>query len=140
MLDLIKQFCSHSGILPKFSLNIVPNHFIKTANLITVNVSRLFSLHLNDLLQLLEIFFKSAYSLFGNCTDGLWFFAFEYLLNGKKLLIIVASEILAIILHNVVYAVFELEEGIFFILAVFISYDILHYLLKYNILRSRDKS
>ena len=42
------------------------------------------------------------------------------LLNWKKILIIIGAWFLAVILHNAFYALFNVEEAVFFILAVII--------------------
>jgi len=42
------------------------------------------------------------------------------LLNWKRIVMIIAAWIIAVILHNAFYAIFNIEEAIFFIIAVFI--------------------
>ena len=42
------------------------------------------------------------------------------LLNIKKLVIVILSFVLAVILHNVFYALFGFEEPVFFLLAVIV--------------------
>ena len=44
-----------------------------------------------------------------------WFF-----LNWRKLLIIIGMWFLAVILHNLISAIFGIEEALFFIIAVFV--------------------
>jgi len=43
-----------------------------------------------------------------------------HLLNWKRIVMIIAAWIIAVILHNAFYAIFNIEEAIFFIIAVFI--------------------
>lgn len=43
-----------------------------------------------------------------------------FLLNWKKVLIIIGSWVLAVLLHNLLSALLGLEEAFFFIVAVFI--------------------
>jgi len=42
------------------------------------------------------------------------------LLNAKNLGIIILSFIVAVVLHNLIYGIFGIEEAFFFILAVFV--------------------
>lgn len=43
-----------------------------------------------------------------------------FLLNWKKIITIIIAWILAVILHNAVYAIFNIEEAVFFLLAVIV--------------------
>jgi len=43
-----------------------------------------------------------------------------FLLNLKKVAIIIIAWILAVIAHNAFYAIFNIEDALFFIIAVFI--------------------
>lgn len=43
-----------------------------------------------------------------------------FLLSWKRLALVLVAEVLAIVLHNAVYAIFGVEDALFFILAIFV--------------------
>ena len=43
-----------------------------------------------------------------------------FLLNLKKVVIVIVSWILAVIIHNAIYGLFNVEEAVFFLLAVIV--------------------
>ena len=62
-----------------------------------------------------------------------------FILSWKKLAVVFVVEVLAIILHNMVFAAFGVEDAIFFILAIFVIPIYLVLAVLFTLLRATKK-